>query len=97
MTVSHRVKLGIGVRYPKPSSIGADRLANAVAAAALHELPAVVVDLGTAISFDVLSADAEYLGGAIAPGIRTSADTLFIRIMEADRPTGVAVQAVGVP
>jgi pantothenate kinase type III len=62
--------MGIGVRYPKPESIGPDRLANAVALAHLHGAPGIVIDFGTAVTFDILSADKHYIGGVIAPGLR---------------------------
>jgi type III pantothenate kinase len=68
--VSSKIDLGIGISYPNPSKIGADRLANAVAAVELYGAPAIVVDFGTAVTFDVISAKAEYIGGAIAPGLR---------------------------
>ncbi|MGD8393976.1 MAG: type III pantothenate kinase [Candidatus Eiseniibacteriota bacterium] len=77
--VDSGLDLGVPIRYLDPSQVGPDRLANAVAAAERHRLPAIVVDLGTAITFDVVSASGEYLGGAIAPGIRTAADALFRR------------------
>ena len=69
LEVSASVDLGIGIRYPHPSQIGADRLANAVAAAHLHGKPCVVVDFGTAVTFDVISAGGDYIGGVIAPGL----------------------------
>lgn len=59
---------GLPIVYPKPAEIGQDRLANALAAQALHGLPAVVIDMGTAVSFDVVSSMG-YEGGIIAPGI----------------------------
>jgi len=62
-----------------PASVGADRLANAVGARELHGSPAIVVDLGTATTYDVLSPKGEYAGGVIAPGILTSAQALFQR------------------
>ncbi|MCU0794539.1 MAG: type III pantothenate kinase [Akkermansiaceae bacterium] len=61
--------LGIGIDYPEPSTIGADRLANAVGVCARHGFPAVVIDFGTAVTFDVISATPAYLGGVIAPGL----------------------------
>ncbi len=70
IVVSSKLDLGIGIRYPNPKSIGADRLVNAVAAAALYRTPAIVVDFGTAVTFDVISARGDYLGGVIAPGVR---------------------------
>lgn len=60
---------GISISYPKPSEIGQDRLANAVAAIALFGSPAVVIDMGTAVTFDIISAQGKYKGGIIAPGM----------------------------
>ena len=60
---------GVGIDYPKPSSIGPDRLANAVAARARFGAPVVVVDFGTAVTFDVVDAKGNYVGGIIAPGL----------------------------
>lgn len=77
--VDHRVPGGVGIDYPKPSSIGADRLANAAAAVALGKLPAIVVDFGTAVTFDVIDAAGNYLGGIIAPGLPTAAAALHER------------------
>jgi type III pantothenate kinase len=77
--VNHRAPLGIGIKYPKPATIGADRLANAVACAALHGTPAVVVDFGTAVTFDVISPEGDYLGGVIAPGLSAMTEYLHAR------------------
>jgi len=71
--------LGIGIRYPKPESIGPDRLANAVALAHMHGAPGIVIDFGTAVTFDILSADRCYIGGVIAPGLRLMTDYLHER------------------
>jgi type III pantothenate kinase len=60
---------GVGINYPKPNSIGPDRLANAVAARARFGAPVVVVDFGTAVTFDVVDARGHYVGGIIAPGL----------------------------
>lgn len=68
---------GINVCYEPKSDVGADRIVNAVAAFALYGGPAVVVDFGTATTFDAVSASGEYLGGAIAPGIDISMEALF--------------------
>ena len=77
--VDHRVQSGIRINYPKPSSIGADRLANAAAAVAGKKLPAIIVDFGTAVTFDVIDNDGYYLGGIIAPGLPTAASALHER------------------
>jgi type III pantothenate kinase len=68
---------GIGIRYEPRSDVGADRIVNAIAAHALYGGPAVVVDFGTATTFDAISAAGDYLGGAIAPGIGISLEALF--------------------
>ena len=73
------VKTGIPVRYDDPREVGPDRIANAVAAADRYGTPCIVVDFGTSTNFDVVSADAEYIGGVLAPGIETSMDALFAR------------------
>jgi type III pantothenate kinase len=67
--VDAHIDLGIGVDYPDPARIGADRLANSVACARLYGTPAIVVDFGTAVTFDVLSVAGNYVGGVIAPGM----------------------------
>ncbi len=67
------------VRVPDPSSVGADRIANALAVTRLHGTPAIVVDLGTATTFDCVAKDGAYVGGAIAPGVVTSSEDLFRR------------------
>ena len=77
--VDHRVPGGVPVKYPRPASIGADRLANAVAAAGIGKLPAIVIDFGTAVTFDVIDAKGCYLGGIIAPGLPTAACALHER------------------
>lgn len=64
LNLRHDIPLGIGIRYPKPESIGADRLANAVALAALHGAPGIVIDFGTAVTFDIVEADAAYVAGS---------------------------------
>ena len=69
LAVGPDLDLGVGIDYPEPRSIGPDRLANAAACAALHGVPAVVVDFGTAVTFDVLSSRGAYIGGVIAPGL----------------------------
>jgi type III pantothenate kinase len=73
------VKTGIPVRYDDPREVGPDRIANAVAAAERYGAPCIVVDFGTSTNFDVVSADAEYVGGVLAPGIEVSMEALFER------------------
>ena len=74
-----KLKLGITIDYPKPQSIGADRLANAAAVADLYGCPAIVVDFGTAVTFDVVSKRRSYIGGVIAPGLEAMTDFLYQR------------------
>ncbi|MGB3410331.1 MAG: type III pantothenate kinase [Microthrixaceae bacterium] len=71
------VKTGMPVLYDNPREVGADRIANAVGAFDLYGGPVIVVDFGTATTFDVISARGEYMGGAIVPGIEISMDALF--------------------
>ena len=73
------VKTGMPVLYDNPKEVGADRIANAVGAYDLYGGPTIVVDFGTATTFDVISDKGEYLGGAIVPGIEISLDALFGR------------------
>jgi type III pantothenate kinase len=70
---------GLAIRYHDKSAVGADRVANAVAVRALYGTPAIVVDLGTATTFDCVSREGAYLGGIIAPGVGTSSEELFRR------------------
>lgn len=79
MVVSSNLPLGIKIMYEDPKTVGSDRIANAVAVYEIYGGPAIVVDLGTATTFDVISEKGEYLGGAIAPGIETSSLNLFKR------------------
>ena len=71
--------IGIPVRYEDPREVGPDRIANAVAALERHGAPSIVVDFGTSTNFDVVSAEGEYVGGVLAPGIEISMDALFAR------------------
>ena len=73
------VKTGMPVHYENPAEVGADRIVNAVAAIEKYGAPSVIVDFGTATTFDCVSAKGEYLGGVICPGIGISADALFDR------------------
>jgi type III pantothenate kinase len=73
------VKTGMPVQYENPAEVGADRIVNAVAAFEKYGGPCVIVDFGTATTFDCVSAKGEYLGGVICPGIGISADALFER------------------
>src|SRR5215813_1613696 len=73
------VKTGMAVLVDNPSEVGADRIVNGVAAFHLYGGPCIVVDFGTAITFDVISAKGEYLGGVIAPGLGIASEALFAR------------------
>jgi len=73
------VKTGIAIHVDNPQEVGADRIVNAVAAHAAYGGPVIIVDFGTATTFDVVTADARYVGGVIAPGINISAEALFAR------------------
>src|SRR6185312_9388707 len=77
--VTSQTDTGLTIRYENPSEVGADRLVNGVAAFHKYGGPCVVIDMGTAITFDAISAKAEYLGGIIAAGVGISADALFSR------------------
>lgn len=76
VVVEPGTRTGIPLRVDNPRDIGADRIVNAVAAAALYGAPSIVVDFGTATSFDVVDADGAFVGGAIAPGVRLSTEAL---------------------
>ncbi|MCP5520666.1 MAG: type III pantothenate kinase [Verrucomicrobiales bacterium] len=76
LKLDHRTVRGVGVRYAKPDTIGADRLANAVAARIRFGAPVVVVDLGTAVTLDVVDARGDYIGGIIGPGLSAMTDYL---------------------
>ena len=79
------VKTGMAVLVDNPSEVGADRIVNGVAAFHLYGGPCIVVDFGTAITFDVISAKCEYLGGVIAPGLGISSEALFARTAKLPR------------
>jgi type III pantothenate kinase len=74
--VESKTPLGIGIQYPNPGQIGADRLANAVGVVRLYGAPSIVVDFGTAVTFDIVNARRQYIGGVIAPGISAMTDYL---------------------
>ena len=73
------VKTGMPIHYDNPLEVGADRIVNSIAAFDRYGGPCIVVDFGTAINFDAVSSNGEYLGGVLAPGIGISADALFAR------------------
>ncbi len=77
LVVGAGVKTGVRIRMDNPREVGADRIANAAAAHHLYGGPIIIADLGTATTFDTVSKEGDYLGGAIAPGIGTAAEALF--------------------
>jgi len=79
------IRTGMPILYDNPQEVGADRIVNAVAAYARQRRSLIVVDFGTATTFDVISARGEYLGGAIAPGLAISAEALFQRASKLPR------------
>lgn len=85
LVVGTGVKTGVPVRYDAPRDVGADRIVNAVAGYRTYGGPACIVDFGTATTFDAISVRGEYLGGAIAPGIRVAAEALFQRTAKLPR------------
>jgi type III pantothenate kinase len=96
LVVDAGVRTGVRVRYDSPRDVGADRVVNAVATYRLYGGPACVVDFGTATTFDAISAEGDYLGGALAPGIHIAAEALFthtakLRRIDIARPP----QAIG--
>jgi type III pantothenate kinase len=85
LVVDAGVKTGVRILYQDPKAVGADRIADAAAVQRLYGGPACVVDFGTATTFDAISANGDYLGGAIAPGIGIAAEALFIRTAKLPR------------
>src|ERR671914_2474802 len=79
LVVAPGVRTGIGMRHDAPHQVGPDRIANAVAAKERYGAPCIVVDFGTSTNFDVVSAEGEYVGGVLAPGVEISMDALFAR------------------
>jgi len=79
LVVGAGVKTGVRIRMDNPREVGADRIVNAAAAHHLYGGPVIITDLGTATTFDTVSKEGDYLGGAIAPGIVTAAEALFTR------------------
>jgi type III pantothenate kinase len=85
LVVDAGVKTGVRVRYEDPRAVGADRIVDAVAVVHMYGTPACVVDFGTATTFDAISKNGDYLGGAIAPGIGIAAEALFQRAAKLQR------------
>ena len=79
LVVGHDVETGVDIRIDNPAEAGADRVANTAAVHELYGGPAIVLDLGTATTFDVVSDKGDYLGGAIAPGLGISAEALVMK------------------
>jgi len=85
LVVDAGVKTGVRIRYEDPRAVGADRIVDAAAVQKLYGGPACVVDFGTATTFDAISREGDYLGGAIAPGISIAAEALFLRTAKLPR------------
>ena len=75
--LTSKTRLNVRIDYPNPKTIGADRLANAVAAAKLYGTPAIVIDFGTAVTFDIVAPGSAYIGGVIAPGLEAMTNFLY--------------------
>lgn len=85
LVIGPGTKTGIRIIIDNPREVGADRIVNAVAAYKRYGGPCIVLDFGTATSFDVISHDGDYIGGAIAPGIRIASEALFTRTAKLPR------------
>jgi type III pantothenate kinase len=85
LVIDAGVKTGVRIRYEDPRAVGADRIVDAAAVQRLYGGPACVVDFGTATTFDAISAEGDYLGGAIAPGIGVASEALFTRTAKLPR------------
>jgi type III pantothenate kinase len=94
LVVTHELKTGITIRYDNPREVGADRIVNAAAAYKLYGGPVIIVDFGTATTFCAVTKNGEYLGGAICPGVRISAEALFQRASKLPRVELVKPAAV---
>ncbi|MFQ5561321.1 MAG: type III pantothenate kinase, partial [Nitrospinota bacterium] len=79
LIVGPGIKTGLPIQYDNPKEVGADRVVNAVAAIEKYGTPTIIIDFGTATTFDAVSQNGEYLGGAIAPGIGISLEALYAR------------------
>jgi type III pantothenate kinase len=85
LLVTHKIKTGIKILLDYPAEVGADRILNALAARELHGYPCIIVDFGTATTFDTVSQDGDFIGGAIAPGLGIAAEALFSRTAKLPR------------
>jgi len=79
LVVEPGIKTGMKILYDNPQEVGADRIVNAVAAKALYGTPLIIIDFGTATTFDAVSGEGDYLGGAIAPGVVVASEALVAR------------------
>lgn len=79
LVIAAGVKTGVRIRFDNPKEVGPDRIANAAAAHHLYTGPVIVVDMGTATTFDTISSEGDWIGGAVAPGIAVAAEALFTR------------------
>ncbi|MDY6912629.1 MAG: type III pantothenate kinase, partial [Chloroflexota bacterium] len=85
LIVEAGIKTGVNILMNNPREVGADRIVNAVAGHHLYGGPLIVIDLGTATTFDVISEKGDYLGGAISPGVKTATEALFQRTAKLPR------------
>lgn len=85
LIVGSGIRTGVAIRYDNPQEVGADRVVNAIATYRSYGGPACIIDFGTGTTFDAISSKGEYLGGAIAPGIRIAAEALFQRTAKLPR------------
>jgi type III pantothenate kinase len=85
LIVGPGLKTGLNIRYENPREVGADRIVNAVAAIELYGPPLIIVDFGTATTFDYIDEKGQYIGGAIAPGIGISTEALYQRAAKLPR------------
>lgn len=96
VVVSSTLDIGIEILYSPRQAVGADRIANAIATVRYYGTPAIVVDFGTATTFDAISSTGAYIGGAIAPGLEVSEEALFSRTAQLPRvPLQVPISAIG--
>lgn len=93
LVVTNKIKSGVKIKIDYPEEAGADRILNALGARELHGCPCIVVDFGTATTFDAISKEGDYLGGAIAPGLGIAAEALFARTAKLPRIELVAPPA----
>jgi type III pantothenate kinase len=85
LVIGPGLKTGMPILYENPQEVGADRIAASIAAHERYGGPTIVVDFGTATTFDAISAEGEYLGGAIAPGIQIAAESLYLKTAKLPR------------